>query len=74
MIPALMFYATKLRNIIRINKFYFHTKFVFYVLPLDVTNMCCNWYALPLYVIPYFPKLGTYILTGNKTGLRAVWE
>lgn len=58
MIPALMFYATKLRNIIRINKFYFHTKFAaFYVLPLDVTNMCFNWYALPL-DDTIFPKAG----------------
>ena len=57
MIPSLMFYATKLRNIIRINKFYFHTKFAFYVLPLDFTNMYCNWYALPLYDT-MFPKAG----------------
>lgn len=49
MTPVLLFYAVRLRNIIRINKFYFHVKFTaFYVLPLDVTSTCCHWYVLLL--------------------------
>lgn len=60
MIPALMFYATKLRNIIRINKFYFHTKFAAFYAAIG-----CHYYVFPTgmhyhWMIPYFLKLGTY--------------
>lgn len=38
----------RLRNIIRINKSYFHAKFAnFYVLPLNVTRTDCYWYVFP---------------------------
>ena len=61
MTPVLLFYAVRLSYIIRINKFYFHVKFAaFYVLPLDVTSMCCHRYVLPLDDTVFLKAGGVY--------------